>query len=66
MPVANLGARAGRPRSQECMDSRLRGNDQNERDARAPRTRRPRESGIWEPEAGRRTILRRFVEDFHG
>ena len=28
--------------------------------------RRSRESGIREPEAGRRTILRRFVEDFMG
>ncbi len=31
-----------------------------------PRTRRSRESGIKEPAAGRRTILRRFVEDFTG
>ena len=30
------------------------------------RERRSRESGIREPAAGRRTILRRFVEDFTG
>ena len=29
-----------------------------------PRMRRSRESGIREPTAGRRTILRHFVEDF--
>ena len=48
-----------------CVSRRTRGSGSG-RDARAPRTRRFRESGIRGPAAGRRTILRRFVEDFTG
>ena len=58
-PVASLGARASRPL---CHVAGLR--PACGRDARAPRMRRFRESGVGEPEAGRRTILRRLVGDF--
>ena len=71
-PVAILGARASRPQARTGGPPQRPATWQSGRDARVPeghadlRTRRSRESGIREPEAGRRTILRRFVEDFMG
>ena len=58
-PVADLGARASRPQRTEGPIDCPCG-----RDARALRTRQSRKFGIREPAAGRRIILRRFVEDF--